>query len=114
MFGIFKTISDVKKGIHDPAGLGQEMALDVIRAPIIIFTIIGILFLALMFILGFTNVFGHPYLFFKVIFWVMGIAFALIELALWSLFGVFKRMVQSAKKGISNKNVISAEFVDKK
>lgn len=106
MFGIFKTISDVKKGIHDPAGLGQEMALDVVRAPLIIFTIIGILFLALMFVLGFTSVFGHPYGFFKVIFWVMGIGFVLIELILWSLFGVFKRMVQAAKKKVDDSKII--------
>lgn len=106
MFGIFKTISDVKKGIHDPAGLGQEMALDVVRAPIIIFTIIGILFLGLMFVLGFTSVFGHPYGFFKAVFWVMGVGFVLIELMLWSLFGVFKRMVQAAKKRVDDSKII--------
>jgi hypothetical protein len=106
MFGIFKTISDVRKGIHDPAGLGQELALDVVRAPIIIFTAIGILFLGLMFILGFTSVFNHPHVFFKVMFWILGIAFALIELVLWSLFGVFKRVVEAAKQKVKDSKII--------
>jgi phage tail sheath protein FI len=31
MFTILKTIRDVRKGIHDPAGLGQELAEDVVN-----------------------------------------------------------------------------------
>ncbi len=113
MFGIFKTISDVRKGIHDPAGLGQEMALDVIRAPLLVFTVIGILFLALMFILGLTSVFSHPHLFFRIIFWLGAVSFAIIELIMWSLFRAFKKMVHTIKKKVSE-NSINAEVIDSK
>ena len=44
MFGIFKTIMDVKKGVRDPGGLGKELALDIIKVPLLLFTILGGLF----------------------------------------------------------------------
>ena len=53
MFGIFKTIMDVKKGVRDPGGLGKELALDIIKVPLLLFTILGGLFLVFMFILAF-------------------------------------------------------------
>lgn len=106
MFGIFKTILDVRKGVKDPTGLGEELALDVVRAPILVFTIIGILFLALMFLLGYTEVFGHDYGFFKVVFWILGIPFLLIDLTLWSVFRGYKALVQSAKKRVDDSKII--------
>jgi O-antigen/teichoic acid export membrane protein len=112
MFTILKTIRDVRKGIHDPAGLGQELAEDVVRAPLILFTIIGVAFLGIMFLLGFTSVFSHPHLFFRVIFWFGLIPFIVMELIVWSLFRVFKKMVNTAKQKVSGK-IINAEVVDK-
>lgn len=106
MFGIFKTIRDVKKGVKDPTGLGEELALDVFRAPILVFTIIGILFLALMFLLGFTSLFGHPYGFFKIVFWILTIPFVIIDLTLWSIFRAYKNLVRSAKKKVDESKVI--------
>ena len=106
MFGIFKTILDVRKGVKDPTGLGEEMALDVFRAPILIFTIIGILFLGLMFLLGFTGLFGHPYGFFKVVFWILTIPFVIIDLTLWSIFRAYKNLVSRAKKKVDDSKII--------
>ncbi len=106
MFGIFKTILDVRKGIKNPTGLGEELALDVFRAPILVFSIVGILFLALMFLLGFTGVFGHPYGFFKVVFWILFIPFVIIDLTLWSVFRAYKNLVRSAKKKVDDSKVI--------
>ena len=106
MFGIFKTILDVRKGVKDPTGLGEEMALDVFRAPRLIFTIIGILFLGLMFLLGFTGLFGHPYGFFKVVFWILTIPFVIIDLTLWSIFRAYKNLVSRAKKKVDDSKII--------
>ncbi len=106
MFGIFKTILDVRKGVKDPTGLGQELALDVFRAPVLVFTIVGILFLALMFFLGYTEVFGHSYGFFKVVFWILTIPFVIIDLILWSVFRAYKSLLRSAKKKVDDSKVI--------
>jgi O-antigen/teichoic acid export membrane protein len=106
MFGIFKTISDVRKGVKDPTSFGEELAIDVVKGPILVFTIIGVLFLLLMFMLGYTEVFGHPYGFFKVVFWLLAIPFFIIDLTLWSVFRAYKALVKSAKKKVDDSKII--------
>lgn len=106
MFTIFKTIRDVRKGVKDPSGFGAEMAEDLVRGPILVFTIVGILFFVLVFLLGYTEVFGNDFGFFKVVFWILGIPFLLIDLTLWSVFRGYKALVQSAKKRVDDSNVI--------
>ncbi len=106
MFGIFKTYSDVKKGIKNPAAFGQEMALDVLKGPLIIFTFLASVFFAAIFMVGFTGLLGGPYLFFKVVFWLLLIPAGIIGLAAWTMFGRIRRLFDSARKKMTQNGVI--------
>lgn len=105
MFGIFKIYSDAKKGIKDPAGLGKELALDLIKGPLIIFTFFGAVFLTLMAVLGLTHVFGGPYVFFKVVFILLLIPFTFFELIGWTLYKKIERVVEKARQKVNEKIV---------
>lgn len=110
MFGIFKTYRDIKKGINDPKALGQELALDAIKTPVIISTIIAVIFFAALFILAFTGTFGGPFLFFKILFWVLFLPTLFIEAVLWMFIASIKHMMENARKKLDEKeNVIEAE-----
>lgn len=103
MFGIFKIYSDTKKGVKDPAGLGKELALDLIKGPLIIFTFFGAVFLTLMAVLGLTHIFGGPYVFFKVVFILLLIPFIIFELIGWSVYGKLERLAERAKQRVNEK-----------
>ena len=109
MFGIFKVYSDAKKGVRDPAGFGKELALDLIKAPLILFTFLGAVFLTIMAVLGFTGLIGGPYLFFKIIFWLLLIPFALFEIIGWSVYRKLEKLAERAKQKI-NEKIIDAEI----
>ncbi len=110
MFGIYKTYRNVKKGIKDPALLGQDLALDIVKDPLLIFTIIGIVFFAGLFILAFTGLLGGPFLGFKILFWVMFIpAFIMVSIA-WMILGRISKVVDRARaKMKEGGKVIDAE-----
>ena len=91
MFGIFKVYSDAKKGVRDPAGFGKELALDLIKAPLI------------------TALIGGPYLFFKIIFWLLLIPFGLFEIIGWSVYRKLEKLAERAKQKI-NEKIIDAEI----
>lgn len=105
MFGIFKIYSDAKKGVKDPAGLGKELALDLIKGPLVIFTFFGAVFLTLMAVLGLTHIFGGPYLFFKVVFILLLIPFTIFELIGWTLYKKIERVVEKARQKVNEKIV---------
>lgn len=110
MFGIIKTYSDVKKGIKDPTALGQDLALDVIKAPLILFTVLSILFFAALFILAFTGVLSGPYFGFKIVFWILFLPTLFIGATLWMLLGKISRMMDAARKKMNQKEkIIDAE-----
>lgn len=105
MFGIFKIYSDAKKGVKDPAGLGKELALDLIKGPLVIFTFFGAVFLTLMAVLGLTHIFGGPYLFFKAVFILLLIPFTIFELIGWTLYKKIERVVEKARQKVNEKIV---------
>lgn len=105
MFGIFKVYSDAKKGVKDPAGLGKELALDLIKGPLVLFTFLGAVFLAIMFTVGFTGLLGGPYIFFKVVFILLLIPFTIFELIGWSVYRKLERLAERAKQKVNEKIV---------
>lgn len=110
IFSAFKTYKDIKKGVASPTGLGQEMLLDVIKVPLVIFTIGGIVALALFFILGWTELLSGPYGFFKFVFWFLLIPFSILQLVFWKLFSKAKTLVQKAKNRVDEElNTIKVE-----
>ncbi len=110
IFAAFKTYKDIKKGIASPTGFGQEALLDVIKVPLVIFTIGGIVALALFFILGWTELLSGPYLFFKFVFWFLLIPFSILQLVFWKLFSKAKTLVQKAKNRVDEEiNTIRVE-----
>lgn len=110
IFAAFKTYKDIKKGIASPTGLGQEMLLDVLKAPLIVFTVVGIGALTLFFIFGWTDLLSGPYGFFKFVFWFLLIPFSILELVFWKLFSKAKALVQKAKDRVDEEmNTINVE-----
>lgn len=105
MFGILKTYKDMKKGVRDPGGLGKELALDIIKVPLLLFTILGGMFLVFMFILAFTASLGGPYLFFKIVFILLTIPYALFQLIAWPIYRKLERLAEGAKNKINEKIV---------
>lgn len=106
MFSIIKTYSDVKKGIKDPTALGQDLALDVIKAPLILFTIFAVLFFAALGVLAFSGVLGGPYLFFKVVFWLLLIPALIGEFIAWTLLSSVRRMIETARKNMKREEQV--------
>lgn len=100
IFTILKTYRDVQHGVKDPTGFGQGALLEVLKVPLIIFTISGILGLALFFILGYTELLVPSWGFFRFVFWCAAILFGGFEVVLWKLYGKMKRMVARAKSRV--------------
>lgn len=105
MFQILKLFSDAKKGIKDPGGLGKEVALDIIKIPLLVFTLGGGLFLALMAVLGFSTFIGGPYLFFKVVFILLLIPYVIFQLIGWTLYKKIESVVEKARQKVNEKIV---------
>jgi amino acid permease len=100
IFVAFKTYRDVKRGALNPTGFGQDAVLKMVKIPLIIFTIGGVLALALFFILGWTDLLSGPFGFFRFLFWFLLIPFTILQILFWKLFRRFKRMVQRAKNRV--------------
>ncbi|MEZ4103544.1 MAG: hypothetical protein R3B55_03285 [Candidatus Paceibacterota bacterium] len=110
IFGILKTYKDVKKGTADPTGFGQDILLGVLKAPIIIFTVSGILGLAVFFVLGWTDFLSGPFGFFRVVFWILFIPFFFLEILFWKLYSKAKSLIQKAKNRVDEEvNTIKVE-----
>ncbi len=110
IFGVIKTYKDVRKGVNDPTGLGQDIALDVLKAPLILFTFAGLFGLVLFFILGWTELLSGPFGFFKFVFFLLLIPFTILEIVFWSLFNRFKKILQKAKNRVDESvNTIDVE-----
>lgn len=110
MFGFFKTYKDIKKGINDPALLGQDLALDAIKAPIVLMTFFAVIFFGALFLLAFTHLLGGPFLFFKIVFWILIIPAIFVETVFWMFISRVKKMLDLARKNLKKKEgVIDAE-----
>jgi hypothetical protein len=114
MFGVFKTYRDIKKGIKDPGALGQELALDAIKAPVIISTIIAVLFFAGLFILSFTELLGGSFLFFKIVFWILLVPTLIIEFVIWTVIGNLRRVIEKTRMSMKKEGIMEAEVIDSK
>ncbi len=98
IFGVFKTYKDIKKGTADPTGFGRGMLLGVIKAPLILFTIIGLGALAVCFIFGWTSLLFGPSGFFRFLFFVLLIPFSIFSVIFWSIYSKLKKLTQRAKE----------------
>jgi hypothetical protein len=110
IFAAFKTYRDVKNGVANPTGFGQDAILEVVKIPLIIFTVGGVLALALFFILGWTELLSGPFGFFRFLFWFLLIPFTVLQIFFWKLFSGFKKLVQRAKNRVDEEvNTIRVE-----
>lgn len=110
IFTIIKTYKDVKNGVKDPSGFGQDTLLEIIKIPLVIFTIGGTLALALFFVLGFTSLLSGPFGFFKFVFWFLAIFFVILEVVFWKLYSKAKSLIQKAKNRVDEEiNTIKVE-----
>ncbi len=110
IFTLIKTYREVKNGVKDPTGFGKDALLETIKIPLLVFTVGGILALALFFILGWTELLSGPFGFFKFLFWFLAIPFVILEIIFWKLFSSFKRLVQRAKNRVDESvNAIDVE-----
>ena len=100
IFAIFKTYRDVKKGVANPTGLGQEALLEVLSVPLFIFTIGGGLFIVFLGLLGWSELLGGPFGFFKFLCVFLGVPFLILTLIFWSLFSRVKKLVRRAKERV--------------
>lgn len=111
MFGIIKTYNDAKRGMKDPAGFAKDLALDVIKAPLILFTFIGVLVLGFLFVFGWTNLIFSSLGIFKVLFFLIFIPFLILEIIFWAIFNKIKEITQKAKNRVDEEfKTIDAEI----
>lgn len=102
LFEIFH-INKIVKGIKEnPGKLAGEEISDVLWGIVIIPLIIGGLGIILFFILGYTNLFGFHFWFFKFLFW-MSLIIGII------IFSIIRKIFQS----VSKKTMIHTESVIK-
>lgn len=114
MFGIWKTYRDVKKGVADPAALGQELAIDVIKAPLVLFTFIAAVFFGALGTAAWGGLVGGPYLGLKIIFWLMFVPTLSVGAMLWMFVGKLERMMDRARAKLKkDTNIIDAEIKSK-
>jgi len=112
MFGIWKTYKDAKKGVADPAALGQELAIDVIKAPLVLFSFIAAVFFGALGAAAWSGLVGGPYLGLKIIFWLMFVPTLSVGAMLWMLVGKLERMMDMARRKMVTKNkVVDAEVI---
>ena len=110
IFTIIKTYKDVKNGVKDPTGFGQDALLEMIKIPLVIFTVGGILALGLFFVLGWTEILGGPFGFFKFVFWFLAIPFVILEIVFWKIYSKAKALIQKAKNRVDQEiNTIRVE-----
>lgn len=110
IFAIFKTYKDIKNGVADPTGFGQDALLEVLKVPLILFTIIGVLVLGLFYILGFTEIVLSSLGFFKFLFWISLIPFLILELLLWLFYKAISGMIGKVKNRVDKEiNTIKVE-----
>jgi hypothetical protein len=111
IFGIFKTYRDIKKGTADPTGFGRGMLLGVVKAPLMLFTLIGLGALAICFIFGWTGLLFGPFGFFRFLFFIILIPFSIFGVIFWSIYSKLKKLTQRAKERMDEEiNIISAEI----
>jgi len=112
IFAIIKTYRDARRGVKDPTGFGRDLALDAIKAPLMLFTIVSILGLILFFILGYTDLIINSVWFFRFLFVVGLLIFLPIFFISWTLFSKIKALTEKAKKKVDER-VFEAEVVDR-
>jgi len=110
IFAAFKTYRDVKNGVANPTRFGQNAILEVVKIPLVIFTVGGVLAFALFFILGWTEVLSGPFGFFRFLFWFLLIPFVILQIVFWKIFSSFKKLVKRAKNRMDEEvNTIKVE-----
>lgn len=100
IFAAIKTYKDLRDGTKDPTGFGRDLALDVIKAPLVLFSIIGLVGVAFFFILGFTELILPSLGFFKFVFFISFFVFLIVEVVTWTMFLKIKKLLEKAKKSV--------------
>lgn len=113
IFAIFKTYKDVKNGVKDPMGFGEGMLLESVRAPLILFTIVGGAILILFFLVGFTSVLIGPFGFFRFLLFFFLVPFVFAQFIFWKMYAGLKRLTKTLRKttqsSLDDPNVIDVE-----
>ncbi len=98
LFNIRSTIKEIKA---NPGNFASSQAGDVIIGVLVIPLVIIILGLGLLFAIAFTKVFGGPYLFFKIIFFISLIISWSIGIVIYKVISLLRRTT----KRVVNKTV---------
>src|SRR3989338_2333690 len=85
LFKIFFIGREIRKGINNPGEFLAEQSLDFLKG---VFILLGVG------VFGFTSWLGGPYVFFKILFWILFIPFALCEIFLISIFRKIKKILK--------------------
>ena len=91
---IFFMGREIRKGINNPGEFLADQSLDFLKWFLIVGSLIGVFILLGVGVFGFTSWLGGPYVFFKVLFWVLFIPFALCEIFLISIFLKIKKVLK--------------------
>lgn len=102
IFTIIKTYKDVKRGASDPTGFGQDLLLSSIKGPLLLFTISGGLALLVFLVLGFTEFWFGPSLFFKILFFFFGLPYLFLQIIFWSIYKKTKRLVERLRRRVDD------------
>ncbi len=112
MFGIWKTYRDVQKGIANPSALGQEFAIDVIKAPLTLLTFLAAVFFGALGTVAWSGLIGGPYLGLKIVFWLMFLPTLSVGAVAWMFIGKIERMMDRARQKLARPpDIIPAEVI---
>lgn len=105
MFGLFKIIqlmNKLRKGTNDPRGFAREETNDAILGVFIVPFIMNILFSALFFIVGYTNLFGFSW-------WIGKLLFVFSLFGIMTLFFLFKTVRKMAGRAMVKAKITVVE-----
>jgi len=108
IFKIFHIKKLVKEARENPSGLAGDEVSDVLWGIVLVPLIIAIIGIILFFIIGYTNLFGFQFGFFKFLFWLSLIVSFII-------FSIIRRIVKSVSKStvIHTKSVLKTIDLDR-
>lgn len=115
LFKIFRIKKMITQGMRDPGGLAGEEAAGALTALLILPGIGALIWLALMFILGFTPLLGGPFGFFKFVFVVSFIGVLGIGIVLYKIIRAAGRFARkTTERVIGRGDAKDAAFTVKK
>lgn len=97
LFRILQFRNMAKEGLNDPKGFAKGQAKEAIIGALMVPVIGLILFLALLFVLSYTQLLGGPYGVAKFFFWLLTIAYAIGGFVIYTIYSTIKKAVKNVK-----------------